>query len=254
MIAIYFSGTGNTRFCVEYLIDKLNCGVQSYSIEDKGIKEKIKSSDKIIFAYPVYYSNMPKIVRDFIYSNKELWNGKKIFILVTMGLFSGDGSGVSARVLKRYGAEIIGGAHIKMPDCIGDVKALKKPLNENKKIVNQAKVKISEIADTYNQSGKLPKTGLSFISRIIGLFGQRLYFRNKTKNYTDKLKIDGKKCIGCGKCSRLCPMKNIEIEDNKSISHSKCTMCYRCISNCPVQAITLIGDTVFEQSVIEKYI
>ena len=46
---------------------------------------------------------------------------------------------------------------------------------------------------------------------MAGLFGQRLYFYNKTKNYTDKLKIDKKKCIGCGQCIKLCPMQNISL-------------------------------------------
>lgn len=30
----------------------------------------------------------------------------------------------------------------------------------------------------------------------------------KTKRYTDKLKIDYQKCIGCGLCKSLCPMDN----------------------------------------------
>ena len=89
---------------------------------------------------------------------------------------------------------------------------------------------------------------------MAGLLGQRLYFYNKTKNYTDKLKINKEKCIGCGKCAGLCPMKNISIEEKKAISHESCTMCYRCINNCPVQAITLLGDKVVQQSVIEKYL
>lgn len=36
--------------------------------------------------------------------------------------------------------------------------------------------------------------------------------------------------------------------------NNQCTMCYRCINNCPKQAMTLLGKTVVEQSVIEKYI
>ena len=49
-------------------------------------------------------------------------------------------------------------------------------------------------------------------------------------------------------------MKNIELIDTKPAPQNKCTCCYRCISNCPKQAITLIGNEVFEQCTIEKYI
>ena len=59
-----------------------------------------------------------------------------------MGLFSGDGAGCSARLFKKYGANIIGGLHLKMPNCIGDVKALKKSLEENKLVVKKANIKI----------------------------------------------------------------------------------------------------------------
>jgi len=42
--------------------------------------------------------------------------GKNIFIIVAMGLFSGDGTGCTARLFRKYGADVIGGLHLKMPD------------------------------------------------------------------------------------------------------------------------------------------
>lgn len=253
MLGLYFSGTGNTRFCVEYMLSKIDKTANAYPIEDSEVRARIAEQEEIVFGYPVYYSNIPKIVRDFIENNKNVWKGKKIYLVATMGLFSGDGTGVAARVLRKYGAVITGGLHLKMPDCIGDVKLLKKPLEQNINIVNRAKKKIERAAIRYRQ-GKPAKDGLGIFSHIAGLFGQRLYFSKKTRSYTDKLKIDTKKCIGCGKCSVLCPMQNISLKDGKAVPGEKCTMCYRCFSNCPVQAITLIGKEVLEQSRIEKYI
>ena len=55
-----------------------------------------------------------------ILKHKILWSNKKIFVICTMSLFSGDGSGVLARLLQKYGAEIVCGVHLKMPDSIGD--------------------------------------------------------------------------------------------------------------------------------------
>ena len=62
------------------------------------------------------------MVRDFIRKNRCLWNGKSVFCLNTMGLFSGDGTGCAARLLKKYGAQILGGVQIKMPDSVCDNK------------------------------------------------------------------------------------------------------------------------------------
>ena len=142
MIGIYFSGTGNTKYCLEKFVALYDRNIEITPLEDEGTIEKVKHHKDIIFAYPIYYSNLPKIVRDFICENSDAWKGKHIFIIATMGLFSGDGAGVSARLFKRYGAQIWGGLHLKMPDCICDVKALKRTPDQNKQIVIQAVLQI----------------------------------------------------------------------------------------------------------------
>lgn len=252
MIALYFSGTGNTGHCVSRFVHTIDSNAEILSIENPRAVGGAESQDTIIFAYPVYYSNLPKIVRDFITDNKTLWRNKKIFVIATMGAFSGDGAGCAARLFKKYGATVLGGLHIKMPDCIGDVKLLKKSADENRKIISAADAKTDLAAEKF-KAGKYSKDGLNFFYRLAGLFGQRLYFRNKTKNYYTKIKADDKKCVKCGICVPLCPMKNIEINDGKITYGNKCTMCYRCFSNCPNQAITIIGKKVYEQHKFENY-
>ena len=251
MTGIYFSGTGNTKFCIEKFLEHFG-GTQIFSIEDNAAAPAISESRDIVFAYPIYYSNMPKIVRDFIEKNSAIWRGKNIYIIATMGLFSGDGSGVSARLFKKFGANIIGGLHIKMPDCIGDVKALKKPYEKNLETVKAAVQKISNAAEDYKNK-KPAHEGLNFLYHMAGLFGQRLYFHSKTKNYTDSSKIIHDVCTGCGKCEKLCPMKNIRISKGKAVSGNMCTLCYRCFSSCPQKAITILGSKILEQHNIENY-
>lgn len=206
-----------------------------------------------MFACPIYYSSLPKIAHDFIVCNKDLWIGKRIYIVATMGLFSGDGAGVSARLFRRYGAEILGGLHLRMPDCIGDVSALKKSEEENKKLIEAARSKAENAAKLFSE-GKPVREGLGFFSRLSGLFGQRLWFGSKTRNYAESPSFDGEKCVGCGVCSECCPMKNILVENGKAVGGNRCTMCYRCFSKCPKQAVTIIGKKVIEQYRAEKYL
>ncbi|MBS6116628.1 EFR1 family ferrodoxin, partial [Thomasclavelia spiroformis] len=208
-------------------------------------------NEEIYIGYPTQFSNAPYMVRDFIKKNADIWKNKKILCIATMGAFSGDGAGCTTRMLKRYGATILGGIHIHMPDSVCDSKLLKKTMDENRCIIAQADRKIEEVA-LQIINGDYPQEGITLVSHIIGLLGQRLWFYKKTKGYSNKLKINNN-CIGCGKCVSICPMKNLILRNKKVVSNDRCTMCYRCISLCPQKAITLLGNEVVEQYRIEDY-
>ena len=250
MNAIYLSGSGNTKHIVTLLFSELGEQGAIVPIESDEA-EKALESDEILLAYPTQFSNIPYLVRDFINTHEAVWKGKKIFLITTMGLFAGDGTGCAARLLKKYGAKVTGGLQIVMPDSIGDCKALKKSKEENKAIIARADERVKEAAKQIRE-GKNPKEGLSFAAHLAGLFGQRLWFYSKTTGYKDKLKIDSSKCIGCGLCVKNCPTQNITIVDGKAVASSRCTMCYRCIDHCPKQAMTLLGRKLYEQPTYEK--
>ena len=253
ILGLYFSGTGNTKHCVEVFVSHYGNNGEAVPIEAPNAADKITSHDVIVLGYPVYFSNAPKIMQDFIATNGSSFAHKQVFIIATMGLWSGDGAGCAARLLKKYGAEIIGGLHLKMPDCIGDEKLLKKSPAENRQIIAQADSKIAAAVRNL-QNGNPPKDGLSGLHHVAGLLGQRLWFYGKTKTYKKKPDISAEKCIGCELCVKLCPMKNLAVENNKAVSSDRCTLCYRCFSHCPTQAITILGKKVYEQCLAEKYL
>jgi len=240
---------------MKYLSERISKEALVCSIEEPEAELAVRQQQEIVLGYPVYYSSLPKILKDYLVERQEIWKGKRVFLLATMGAFSGDGAGVAARLLRRYGAQIMGGVHLKMPDCIIDVKALKKSKEQNQILIQKAMDKMDRTAKAYLE-GRFPREGLGPWYHLAGLFGQRLYFANKTKSYTDKLKIDTDKCIACGKCVSLCPMSNLTMESSSMKkgtvwAHDKCTMCYRCINNCPMQAITLIGKRVVAEAFTE---
>ena len=252
MTGIYFSGTGNSKYVLEIFLKELHMQQHMYSIEEAAAIRNIKKHKVIIFSYPVQFSNIPKIVRDFIAANAGLWKGKKVFVIATMALFSGDGAGMLARLLKKYGAQIIGGLHVKMPDSIADEKLLKRTPAKDRRLVCHAQHKVRKCVQAV-KAGRPPQEGLGFFSRAAGLFGQRLWFGYKVKDYSDRLHIDREACIGCGRCAADCPMHNIRLVQGKAVPGRQCTMCYRCIGNCPVQAITLLGKRVVRQGTAERY-
>lgn len=253
MTGVYFSGTGNTRYCVEAFVGELDPVGETFPVEEEDALEAVRVHDELVVGYPVQFSNLPKLLRDFVAENASVWKGKRVFIIATMGLFSGDGAGLLGRLLSRYGAVVTGGLHLKMPDSIGDERALKRSLTRNRELVRAAERKLKAAAQAY-KDGRPPREGLGLWSHLAGLFGQRLYFRNKTRAYSDKLKIDQSKCVRCGACAARCPMKNLIVQDGRVMPQGRCTMCYRCVSLCPAQAITLLGKRVYEQCRLEKYL
>lgn len=251
-VGIYLSGTGNTKHCTEKLLSLVAPDAKTIAIESPEAVAAIQNCDHIFFGYPVQFSNAPFMVQDFIKTHSDLWNGKHIVCIATMGAFSGDGAGCTARLFKRYGAIIDGGIHFRMPDSVCDHKALKKSREKNHEIVVAADKKIENVAAQIKKN-QYPHDGLGILSHIAGLFGQRLWFYGKTIKYSDELKIDTAKCNHCGTCKTVCPMNNIRLENGAPIAGAKCTMCYRCISLCPNKAITLLGKSVVQQCRYEKY-
>ena len=252
MNIIYFSGNGNTKHCAEILSSALKNG-KIESIENENVVELIKNSEEFAFAYPIHFSNIPFIVKEFIQKNCSIFNGKKIFLIATMGAFSGDGSGCGARLLKKYGAIIQGGLHLKMPDTVADVKLLKKSDEQNRLIIQKVEEKLYMSAEMIKR-GKFPQEGLHFYNHLAGLFGQRLWFFKAAEKHRHDLKVDQEKCSACTLCQRQCPTHSITIENGKAkLTGKNCTICYRCVNSCPNQAITIIGRNVFNQCLFEKY-
>lgn len=50
-------------------------------------------------------------------------------------------------------------------------------------------------------------------------------------------------CISCGICKRVCPAKNITMQDGKPVFHHQCESCLSCIQHCPKQAINYLDKT-----------
>jgi ferredoxin len=245
-LGLYFSGTGNSKLCLIEFMNHIH-EQNIVSIEDSDVIIMIKEAGVMILAYPIYYSNLPLILKDFINNNHTLWKHKKVFLIATQGMFSGDGSGYCARLLKHHDASIIGGTHITMPDNIIDVKILKKTAIKEQQIIMEAKEKACNVAKLYLQ-GIPPKQGLSSLSHILGLFGQRIWFSKMVKTYKDHPKINRKQCIGCNKCIVVCPMHNLYLDtNNKAIHTTSCTLCYRCIHTCPTKSIALLGKQVVHE-------
>jgi ferredoxin len=242
---LYFSGTGNTKFVVEKfceLYEESNEDYQIHSIEEKNINfyQLIEKSNTIILAYPIHDSMIPFIMNDFLIENKQAFQDKKLMVIITQLLFSGDGGALPKYLLRKQNIKIIQSIHFKMPNNLTDVPIFPvKTYEESKLDVLKTEKKIEEVVKRI-KLGKTYKMGRRIYSWPLGFFTQRGLGKLFVKKFKNSLKIDNNLCSKCQKCIKLCPTDNLYLEDNIVKHKGNCTICYRCVNSCPEKAISII--------------
>ena len=53
------------------------------------------------------------------------------------------------------------------------------------------------------------------------------------------VKVNLKKCDGCGRCVDICPVQAIKIEKDKAVVSDECVECGACVNECPNEALSL---------------
>ena len=251
MLTIYFSGTGNTKHIAELFSRKMEA--RCLSIEDDAdFQAEIKGHDTIAFCYPIYASRVPRIMREFIAKHMSCLVGKKVVILVTQLLFSGDGARVFTDMFRAGTIEVVYAEHFNMPNNICNIPFAKQ--SSGKKIqrhLNKAKAKMTQTCQNI-KNGIVARRGFSRLSRALGNIQGRIWQGSSRENYGNRsaprfaleqkvktgVKVD-KDCTLCGLCVSICPMRNLEILQGTIAQKNNCTVCYRCVNRCPRKAITV---------------
>ena len=204
IFAVYFSATGNTKYAVENFLTHFD-GSEPHSIEER--LDYVKASegfDTILVAHPIYGSDMPLIMRDFLKANKTMFAGKKLITLVTQFLFSGDGGRLARRLVRGEITEHIASVHINMPTNfhLPPIMPIKNGADIWAKL-KRANRKIECCAERLCQ-GRSIKNGRGPLCFLAGFLGQRFWYRTFfVPHYTKRLRIDPGSCILCGFASKI---------------------------------------------------
>ena len=222
-IIFWFSGTGNSLYAAKQLSSNIRARlVQITNFVPSGV---FGSKDvKIGFVFPSYYGNLPRAVRAFV-DKLEINPDTYIFAVVTMGGVGQGSVGALNKALKQKGLRLNYGRGIHMPanyvikynpaDPLKSAKALDKADGCLRKIA-------AEITARTQAAKTLPVTANNLYKKIAELD-------------TEFTVSNG--CSGCGRCEKICPVKNIRIENKKPIWLNHCEHCVACISWCPANAI-----------------
>lgn len=237
MLTIYFSGTGNSRYIAEQFSKRMKWAC--FSIEEKADFDRlIKDADTIAFCYPIYGSDVPLIMQNFLHEHASLLENKKLIIFCTQLLFSGDGARVMTDYLLGVPHQVIYAEHFNMPNNICNFFLFRVPTQKRiEGYVRRADRKLLRVCNEINQ-GRIRLRGFNPISKYTGLLTQRKGFQKMLIHIKTDVLVD-EDCISCGKCVQLCPMKNLILENKVIVQQNNCTACFRCVNECPKQAITV---------------
>lgn len=236
-VIIYFSGTNNSLFLSNLIKvglekeDKIKLDLISIESRDN---INLTPYEVVIFVYPIYAFNMPKIMEKFI-DKIDFINNKKYYILKDSGepsFLNNDSSHNLIKKLKKNNIKINGEYHFLLPYNI--------MFRYDDNFVKELYLYNLKLLDIFIYEYKNDIKRILY-SSLFTRFNRQIF---KIQRWGAKInsyfyKIDKNKCNNCYLCINKCPTKNIEVIHNKIKFNHDCIMCMRCSFNCPQNAIKI---------------
>ena len=230
---VYFSGTGNSRYCAEMLADLLEDEiVDSFQYIRNQISADLISGKPWIFVSPTYGWQIPHIFADFLRSASFEGSNDAYFVL-SCGSNIGNASSVNEKICQEKGLNYCGTVDIMMPEnyiAMFNVPSEKKI----RELMKLAGLKLQSVAEKIAAGQKLKSRHGGIIGRIQTGTINPIFYQQIIS--ASRFTVSDA-CNGCGKCEQQCPLNNIHLENGKPVWADQCTHCMKCICGCPQQAV-----------------
>ena len=234
----YFSGTGNSLAAARKIADQIGARDIDNIVNFMGQKIEI-NKDIVGFVFPVYFQDMPEVVKEFV--NKiEFKNNPYIFAIATCNggpgftLFNMD------KILKCKGQKLSSGFTLTMPGNSVIMLDLTSIPEIQKERLMDSSIKIDNISKIVKKQLEVGIEGKDKIKdrlegSIIRFAATRVYRAHKRFTSSEK-------CTLCGTCQRICPENNIKVAEVVTWG-SNCDLCLACFHWCPQKGIEIGNST-----------
>lgn len=227
----YFTATGNSLYAARRLGD-----------EPISIAHELKKADRhyqaeaIGIVCPLYEFDLPRPVEEFIASST--FDTDYFFVVTTYGMHHG---GIAERVsarLQANGRRVDYFNTVIMVDNAVQIfdMAEQMRIDPEKKVDEQLAAVRADIEARKHYIQPAAQEEVDFYE------GYMKHPFNLRPTNEDPLYYVTDECIGCGTCSRVCPMGCIRIEDGRPVyDYTFCADCYACVHACPKRAIRFVN-------------
>lgn len=251
---LWFSGTGNSRFVAESLSSLL--GQKLMELRPAIISSPVtldKDDRTVVWVCPVYSWGIPPYIRTIIKRIEFNVSGKGD-VVHHLVLTCGDDCGLAPEMWRKdisaRGWKSANAYSVTMPNnyvCMSGFDVDSKSVEQQK--LDSAPKRISEIADEIREVSDDIKWHTDVIrgkfawikTKIIYPWFVRNAMSPKPFHYTSE-------CISCGKCSAVCPLRNIEMRPDSTADRTgrtrkhpqwgdNCAGCLACYHICPRHAV-----------------
>ena len=236
-----FTGTGNSLLVAQTVAEVL---------KQEGLRVQINSMDKpcvmdlredtaVGLCFPVAcFSTYPTVWR--FLKSLPAGEGREIFMLGTMGGFSGGMQGPLRKVLIDKGYKPVAAKFFVMP---GNYNNKTLPLDKNAARMEKALLEARFFAYDLLKGRTEWSGGIPLLSSFL----HRMAQWRKPWNWfykTFPIIVDEEKCIRCKRCVENCPENAIEMKAKETqskkypfVEGSICQSCQRCVGFCPTGAL-----------------
>ena len=224
MTVLYFSSTGNSL----YLAKRIGGDVISIPrcIENE---RYVFEDGEVGMVFPDYGLCVPPFIVDFI--GKLTVNADYFFAIVTYGFFPGAVCSQLKGLSSKNGRGFDYINRIKMAENCLTFSDMAKQKGDS----DRQQKDISALLDDIGARREYIRSDSPF-KRFMTKNHQKDYEFPTGEGITGSITVN-EKCTGCGICTKVCPMKNINIKDGHPSLGKNCVSCGGCLKNCPQNAM-----------------
>ena len=226
----YFTGTGNSMRAARVIASALG---DTEIVSMRMNPEDVPATDCEVvgFIYPVYHWTIPEPAERFV-EKLEINPDAYVFVVAMPSFICGYACERLNQILDSKGVRL---AYGNLVNSVANYVIVYPPFPSPKLRVPKTEKKLKKIAEEIVSRTKrdYPKAGRRVRRNMDSFMGPYMELQISADNpFT--VSDD---CISCGLCTRVCPCKNLTMENGKPKFNHHCANCMACVTSCPKRAI-----------------